>query len=666
MSPMHHHRLRSSSLFASSPLQLPSIASSASPLPPSFLALIRLILILPRPHLLFALFPVPRSHSPPFSYRNSLPQQALLALLLIVLLLLPFPLLLQYAYAPSSSPTFVSSFGSSSSSSSSSPGSSASAEPGSEAWVQLRVLNFNVQQGFSRAGSVNMDAVEHVIWQQKPDIVFMAGSWGCSIHPRALITSPYPPLNPLRSLPQVQYLATWLGMHAWSSPPTRHQSWGCAILSRFPLLSASPSQSLPSPHGELACFQHAVILLGAGNMLPGGGNMVTSSGAAAGGNQTSGVVSGYPVHIMNAHFSDLEVDIRLEAERAASLVRSVLQTGKGGKEGGGEEGVKEDGAEREERRTQEEGLQGGMETAGELSGEISGDVVDGTADAPSHSPAHDVLEAESRTAAGGAAATAEATGTAAKSSLFSSMEAASSAAALDGTEESAGEEEALEDPVSGAEGEAAVASQAAQAGETQVAETAEAAGSSAAASAFVAGSAEGEALAEGNAAIGPEGAWEPEGAAGSVAAPTSLAASHSQPASHSQAASASQEAPAPTSTTNHPLASSLPSTPTPPPTPAPFHSLAPTALIFGGDFNLPPLSPPYLTLLSSGLIDTEAEKMGAWKSMGDRDPGAGYLFVSRGNVECEAWAEPRYDQRKTSDGYPVVVDVRVTLPAAAV
>ncbi|CAI5512212.1 unnamed protein product [Closterium sp. Naga37s-1] len=406
-----------------------------------------------------------------------------------------------------------------------------------------------------------MDAVEHVIWQQKPDIVLLQES--DTMH---MIHG---------NVDMVQYLATWLGMHAWSSPPARHQSWGCAILSRFPLLSASPSQSLPSPHGELACFQHAVILLGAGNMLPGGGNMVTSSGAAAGGNQTSGVVSGYPVHIMNAHFSDLEVDIRLEAERAASLVRSVLQTGKGGKEGGGEEGVKEDGAEREERRTQEEGLQGGMETAGELSGEISGesgDVVDGTADAPSRSPAHDVLEAESGTAAGGAAATAEATGTAAKSSLFSSMEAASSAAALDVTEET----------------------------------------------------------------------------------------------SHSQAASASQEAPAPTSTTNHPLASSLPSTPTPPPTPAPFHSLAPTALIFGGDFNLPPLSPPYLTLLSSGLIDTEAEKMGAWKSMGDRDPGAGYVFVSRGNVECEAWAEPRYDQRKTSDGYPVVVDVRVTLPAAAV
>ncbi|CAI5533341.1 unnamed protein product [Closterium sp. Naga37s-1] len=215
----------------------------------------------------------------------------------------------------------------------------------------------------------------------------------------------------------VQYLATWLGMHARSAPPARHQSWGCAILSRFPLLSASPSQSLPSPHGELACFQHAVILLGAGNMLPGGGNMVTNRGAAGWGNQTSGVVSGYPVHIMNAHFSDLEVDIRLEAERAASLVRSVLQAGKGGEH---------------------------------------------------------------------------------------------------------------------------------------------------------------------------------------------------------------------------------------------------------GDFNLPPLSPPYLTLLAPGLVDSEAERMGAWKSMGDRDPGAGYVFVSRGNVECEAWAEPRYDQRKTSDGYPVVVDVRVTLPAAAV
>ncbi|CAI5984511.1 unnamed protein product [Closterium sp. NIES-64] len=370
-------------------------------------------------------------------------RMALLALLLILLLLLPFPLLLQYAYAPSSSPTFVSSFGSSSSSSSStSSGSSGSAEPGSEAWVQLRVLNFNVQQGFSRAGSVNLDAIEHVIWQQKPDIVLLQES--DTMH---MIHG---------NVDMVQYLATWLGMHAWSAPPARHQSWGCAILSRFPLLSASPSQSLPSPHGELACFQHAVILLGAGNMLPGGGNMVTNRGAAGWGNQTSGVVSGYPVHIMNAHFSDLEVDIRLEAERAASLVRSVLQAGKGGEHGAGGEGEKEDKAEREERRTQEVGFPRGMGTAGELSGGLA------------------------------------------------------------------------------------------------------------------------------------------------------------------------------------------------------------------GDFNLPPLSPPYLSLLAPGLVDSEAERMGAWKSMGDRDPGAGYVFVSRGNVECEAWAEPRYDQRKTSDGYPVVVDVRVTLPAAAV
>ncbi|CAI5970953.1 unnamed protein product [Closterium sp. NIES-65] len=378
-------------------------------------------------------------------------RMALLALLLILLLLLPFPLLLQYAYAPSSSPTFVSSFGSSSSSSSStSSGSSGSAEPGSEAWVQLRVLNFNVQQGFSRAGSVNLDAIEHVIWQQKPDIVLLQES--DTMH---MIHG---------NVDMVQYLATWLGMHAWSAPPARHQSWGCAILSRFPLLSASPSQSLPSPHGELACFQHAVILLGAGNMLPGGGNMVTNRGAAGWGNQTSGVVSGYPVHIMNAHFSDLEVDIRLEAERAASLVRSVLQAGKGGEHGAGGEGEKEDKAEREERRTQEVGFPRGMGTAGELSGGLAGE---------------------------------------------------------------------------------------------------------------------------------------------------------------------------------------LPGEPS-------------------GDFNLPPLSPPYLSLLAPGLVDSEAERMGAWKSMGDRDPGAGYVFVSRGNVECEAWAEPRYDQRKTSDGYPVVVDVRVTLPAAAV
>ncbi|KAI8819697.1 putative integral plasma membrane protein [Fimicolochytrium jonesii] len=55
-----------------------------------------------------------------------------------------------------------------------------------------------------------------------------------------------------------QYLSSTLGMYADYGPsPTKH-TWGCSLLSRFPITS-STHHLLPSPAGELACAIHATL-----------------------------------------------------------------------------------------------------------------------------------------------------------------------------------------------------------------------------------------------------------------------------------------------------------------------------------------------------------------------------------------------------------------------
>ena len=77
-------------------------------------------------------------------------------------------------------------------------------------------------------------------------------------------------------------------------------------------------------------------------------------------------------------------------------------------------------------------------------------------------------------------------------------------------------------------------------------------------------------------------------------------------------------------------------------------------LVLAGDFNSAPLSPQYMEIVSAGLNDARVELHGQWKSPAERDPGAGLVFVSHA-LNCTKWVEPNYDQRKTADGYPVVV-----------
>jgi endonuclease/exonuclease/phosphatase family metal-dependent hydrolase len=57
---------------------------------------------------------------------------------------------------------------------------------------------------------------------------------------------------------RTQYLGEELGMYADYGPATKTHTWGCAMLSKFPILQ-STHHLLPSPDGELACAISATL-----------------------------------------------------------------------------------------------------------------------------------------------------------------------------------------------------------------------------------------------------------------------------------------------------------------------------------------------------------------------------------------------------------------------
>ncbi|EFA85788.1 putative transmembrane protein [Heterostelium album PN500] len=92
----------------------------------------------------------------------------------------------------------------------------------------------------------------------------------------------------------VEWLASELHMHSDFGPAPSQNTWGCALLSIFPIES-SKHVILPSPEGELACLIDAIIR-----------------------------VDGVAVNVIVTHFGNTEdkLDRKLQAEGAAAIVSS--------------------------------------------------------------------------------------------------------------------------------------------------------------------------------------------------------------------------------------------------------------------------------------------------------------------------------------------------------
>ncbi|OQS01450.1 hypothetical protein ACHHYP_00779 [Achlya hypogyna] len=107
----------------------------------------------------------------------------------------------------------------------------------------LRLLSFNVYQGFNRAGGNNFGHVLAMIKDYDPHIVafqesdtMQMGSGGIDL---------------------TEFVASQRGMYSFADPKTQDDSFGCALLSSYPI-EAATGIVLPS-HGENACLQHVVL-----------------------------------------------------------------------------------------------------------------------------------------------------------------------------------------------------------------------------------------------------------------------------------------------------------------------------------------------------------------------------------------------------------------------
>lgn len=85
----------------------------------------------------------------------------------------------------------------------------------------LTVMAFNVHQGFSNGGVVDVDIFERVLREESPDIV-------------ALQESDTPRISSA-NVDVVAWLSSRLGYHSAYGPPTSGQSFGVGLLSRFPI-----------------------------------------------------------------------------------------------------------------------------------------------------------------------------------------------------------------------------------------------------------------------------------------------------------------------------------------------------------------------------------------------------------------------------------------------
>lgn len=106
---------------------------------------------------------------------------------------------------------------------------------GETAPASVRVMDYNLHNGFSTAGQLNIDALAQVIQAQQPDIVLLQEvSRGWVVN---------------GSLDSLNWLARRLGMPYHHFTPAADVLWGTAVLSRYPIRHAEdhplPPRNLP-------------------------------------------------------------------------------------------------------------------------------------------------------------------------------------------------------------------------------------------------------------------------------------------------------------------------------------------------------------------------------------------------------------------------------------
>ena len=110
----------------------------------------------------------------------------------------------------------------------------------------VRVMSYNVHQGFSAGGILDVSQIADTIRRASPDIL------GLEESDTVRITS--------GGVDLVDYVASTLGYHAAYGPPTSAQTYGVSILSRFPI-KAWNYTLLPSP-GDNRVVVHAYLAVG--------------------------------------------------------------------------------------------------------------------------------------------------------------------------------------------------------------------------------------------------------------------------------------------------------------------------------------------------------------------------------------------------------------------
>ena len=109
----------------------------------------------------------------------------------------------------------------------------------------IRVMTYNVHQGFSAGGRLNVDRIVEMVRLANPDILALEES------DSVRVTS--------GGVNLVGYLASTLGYHVAYGPPTRVQTYGVSILSRYPIESWN-YELLPS-RGDQRGLVHAFLRL---------------------------------------------------------------------------------------------------------------------------------------------------------------------------------------------------------------------------------------------------------------------------------------------------------------------------------------------------------------------------------------------------------------------